>query len=1197
MSVGGTLHADDGVDSRTYTFDIPSQSADSALTEFAEQADLTLVFPDELVRGRTANALVGEYSLEDGAAILLEGTGLIPSFSNSIVLNITIDETSTSGEKAVNAAKRTGLIAIIAGALSGGVNAQESTGAGTEIQVSVVTGTVTDARTGANLKGAKVTIEDTGQWVSTDNLGQFRFVNVPKGSATLTVSFLGYTDVSETIVVSDDSQVLNIQAVSLFDEIVVLGTTSGRMQALNQERTASVTSTVLNADQLGTFNGTTIAEALRRAPGVALIPDPETGDGANVIVRGIQPDLNQVQLNGIRLLDGTGLDRAPDLSSFLTESIESVTISKSLLPSQDSNGAGALIEIETKSPLDRDRRFASVVAEYGERGNDFGDEFLVGGTLSGTFGANEDFGASISANYREREVTNLSYAITDLNFGQYLPLNAAGEPVERLNQIDPRVPFPFEPGVDEVYPVGVDATQGSVENSIFSVTGVLEKQFGAHTNLRLDATYTQREDSRYSATTGVQTQVAYDLAPVPELGGELRNSLVSEDIGRVNDGLPSDLPEAVNGFVSRNVNFQPEDKAENIILSFRGDTRFDAWDLNYGLGYSLSESESGQQFVYRFNPEGAGIPGRFPGFNDVLVDRSQLTSEAIANQTGDGRIVSIFAPLPTSDDLQFVLPLFNQSGFDFYNNIDNIRLAELTATNSRESEADALTANFSARRNYNHDVIRYLEAGFTYQDTEFFAPSDIGASAVGFGSFGIPDQDLDGSPDFSLSDIGLAFGPGLLTSVGATNDFLALSRGSVEQVSGSIQSLLNQGRLVQVTDRGANDTTSRTTQEETFSVYVQARADFGPVEIVGGLRVEHLELSSTFFSFPNVLLSDFTIPDLSEFQEFVTESVTQTDYLPRIAITYRRSDNLVFRGAYYTTVSQPQLEQLTARDTSSLFYRFFFQTSGPPATFQVVRGNPELEPATTHNFSTDVEYYTDDVGVLSASVFYKETENALQQNRILGDSGVLPDDFVFPAAFDQFPIPEGTEFSFFFPTNSGFENTIWGVELNAIQQFQFLPSPWDGFGMIANYTYTDSDSTRRFDVDEDIDPSGELFISGIPFDVSPEHQGTVGLTYSKYGIDGSLLYTAQSRRLAGFDRFSTSIFDEDFDTLDLQVVYTREFQGSNLSIFFRGNDLLRGDDDSFLESSRGGENGVPTYFTGATFLGGRSFEAGVRVQF
>ena len=69
-----------------FEFDIPAQPAHSALTEFAEQADLTLVFPDDVVHRKTANALIGQYTLQEGVDILLAGTGLTPIFSNELVL-------------------------------------------------------------------------------------------------------------------------------------------------------------------------------------------------------------------------------------------------------------------------------------------------------------------------------------------------------------------------------------------------------------------------------------------------------------------------------------------------------------------------------------------------------------------------------------------------------------------------------------------------------------------------------------------------------------------------------------------------------------------------------------------------------------------------------------------------------------------------------------------------------------------------------------------------------------------------------------------------------------------------------------------------------------------------------------------------------------------------------------------------------
>ena len=57
-------------------FNIPQQVMDTALIEFSEQADLTLVFPGNLVRDRYSNILIGSYTLQEGIDILLLGTGL-----------------------------------------------------------------------------------------------------------------------------------------------------------------------------------------------------------------------------------------------------------------------------------------------------------------------------------------------------------------------------------------------------------------------------------------------------------------------------------------------------------------------------------------------------------------------------------------------------------------------------------------------------------------------------------------------------------------------------------------------------------------------------------------------------------------------------------------------------------------------------------------------------------------------------------------------------------------------------------------------------------------------------------------------------------------------------------------------------------------------------------------------------------------
>lgn len=64
-------------------FNIPSQRADRALTAFARQADIPILFPFDTVRRVTANALAGTYSVEQGLSALLAGTGLSATLGTS----------------------------------------------------------------------------------------------------------------------------------------------------------------------------------------------------------------------------------------------------------------------------------------------------------------------------------------------------------------------------------------------------------------------------------------------------------------------------------------------------------------------------------------------------------------------------------------------------------------------------------------------------------------------------------------------------------------------------------------------------------------------------------------------------------------------------------------------------------------------------------------------------------------------------------------------------------------------------------------------------------------------------------------------------------------------------------------------------------------------------------------------------------
>lgn len=121
------------------TFNIPRQPAESALIEFAEQADLTLVARFNEVSGKTANALIGTFSLEDAANVLLIGTGLKPTFRSELVLNITTTKEKEEGIDMDNKTKGifAGVIAAFVG--TSAVAQDQSASSGFSLEEVIVT--------------------------------------------------------------------------------------------------------------------------------------------------------------------------------------------------------------------------------------------------------------------------------------------------------------------------------------------------------------------------------------------------------------------------------------------------------------------------------------------------------------------------------------------------------------------------------------------------------------------------------------------------------------------------------------------------------------------------------------------------------------------------------------------------------------------------------------------------------------------------------------------------------------------------------------------------------------------------------------------------------------------------------------------------------------------------------------------------
>lgn len=1166
----------------TRRFDIDEGGLAEALIEFSEQSDLVLVVPAAITENKTASETKGEMTPDEAITSLLEGTGLEFSRDES---GVTIREPGATDTASTDDAEAGGepiamlLYANLQEDMTAGAGAGGDASSRTAAIASVeVLGTVTDSRTGSSLKGAYVEVVETGDTASTDDLGRFRFPSIPAGQKTIRVSYLGYGEASRIIELgSSPTYATSFEMVggTAMEEIIVYGTRSARAQSLNQERMAENMSSVVSSDLLGNFDGTTISEALRRVPGIAFEQDEFTGDGINVTIRGLQADFNAVKLNGVELPETSGRGRTANLANILADSVDKITISKTLLANQDSAGTGGLIEIETKSPLDRAERYARFSIERGQSGKDFLDEDFYSGILSGTFGADKSLGLGLSVQYREsqRETITLSGSYA---FGEYLPLGPNGNPsIASPYWLDPRSRFPFDQGATGLYQNNLlsGTTLTTVEN--LSATVTAEKQIGDHTNLRLDYTSSRQDDSNFQTLASFRPRTGYSLRPVQSLGGEERQAL------RLTGSHLADQNNLAREGAA----------ADTQVISFNGDTSVGKWDVSYTLGYTKGEGGGGDLVSL-------SMWNLFSTFGTPL--NSLLLPETV--DPVEGLALSAF-PSPANGNIG--IPLLNEAGWDFVNSPENYTFTQVNTSRDQGGESTRDYGELSAKYNIESGPLTYIEFGTSYEKSRF---ESYGSTDVISYSAGFPGPTIDGAgiTEFDNS--------GYLSRIGLSNGLHVMSWDSVRAFSRRAPQLAegDDPFFTSVsTFNPRSDLPNVFTDEAEWAAYVQTRFDFGKLELIGGVRMTQVDVDAVQIFSPSFVDEDgnFDQAFADEFTEIVTDSATDTRWLPRILANYRYSNNFVVRAGYFKSVARPQISDLSSGTTISLFLPPVFGPSGSQPLLSVQSGNPALEPSFTDNFDLSFERYYDDIGAIKLGFFYKKVENLFESVAFVTSEsdqveellqGVrLPDDPRF--ALENLPGDLYVEKTV--PENSGFDGTVWGIEAAIERQLSFLPGFWSGFGVFANFTYAESEKDISLPWFEKpvFDEAGnvigfesdEVIVRNVAFDRQPKRSGTVALTYNKYWVDASLSYTYQSQRGDRGDLGGTlweTRFTDEVDSLDLRAEYWFERGPIQFQIFLEGSNLLRGTDETTANMLIGPG---ASQIANSTYFGGRSIRFGI----
>jgi iron complex outermembrane receptor protein len=271
------------------------------------------------------------------------------------------------------------------------------------------------------------------------------------------------------------------------------------------------------------------------------------------------------------------------------------------------------------------------------------------------------------------------------------------------------------------------------------------------------------------------------------------------------------------------------------------------------------------------------------------------------------------------------------------------------------------------------------------------------------------------------------------------------------------------------------------------------------------------------------------------------------DWLPSINLRLGLTDNLLLRFAASKVMTRPTLSDLSPRQS--------IQTN--PGNETIRRGNPDLQPFRAKQVEAGAEWYFAPGSLLSAAAFYKDIDSFVT----LTTTPQLVDQVTF-----QVTVPDNGEGA-----------TVKGFEIGYRQSFDnWLPAPFDGFGIQASYNYTDSNAQYRNAV-----ANVSFGLEGL----SKNSYSLVGF-YEKYGIQARVAYTYRDNFLqVASGRNGEPEYFDAYGQLDVSLSYDI---GNNFTVFADAINLNNAKEFIYSVS----EDRTKEYRKT-----GRRVSAGVRVRF
>lgn len=323
--------------------------------------------------------------------------------------------------------------------------------------------------------------------------------------------------------------------------------------------------------------------------------------------------------------------------------------------------------------------------------------------------------------------------------------------------------------------------------------------------------------------------------------------------------------------------------------------------------------------------------------------------------------------------------------------------------------------------------------------------------------------------------------------------------------------------------------------ENVYAAYGMLTATVDKWGLLAGVRIEHTSATYRAFGFSTDINGNTR--DLG----LIARPTSYTNYFPTVQGRYSFTDALIGRATYSTGIARPGFDQITAST--------IIVADGTGATVTI--GNPALKPTTGNNFDLTLEYYPAAGAIASVGAFAKEFKN-----------------YILPTVINESNYPNVTGIAQVNTFSNGPAHA-YGVEGSVVEQFKFLPQPFDGFGVSTNVTWVDSQA--------EIHPG----VYGLLPSTSKLTWNAAGF-YEKGPLEARLAAGFVGQNLFGF---GSSIATDQYSRKRLTLDFGASYRVTGMaSVYFEAKNLL----NTPLEFTEGPSDSRPIQreFYDQTFLAG-----------